>query len=79
MKLYELTDLVTIQGDIMLKVFDQRDEEIDHDFYNGAENFTAWHNDGIFENGEVLYMYTEQRGSTARLVVEIRVEVEYDD
>lgn len=77
MKLYELTDLVTLQGDIMLKVFDQNGEDIDHDYYNSADHFTAYHNDGIFENAEVLYIYPENRGGDAvRLVIEVQVETE---
>ena len=72
MKLYELADTVTLQGNIIIKVFDGEGNEKESRFVRDSGGFDCAFDDADdLEDCEVSYMYPEKGIGTAWLVIEV--------
>lgn len=77
MTLYELADTVTLQGNIIIKVFDGEGNEKESRFVHESTGFNCICDDADdLEDCEVSYMYPERGTGTAWLVIEVIREEE---
>lgn len=76
MTLYELCDCITIQGNIILKVFDEHGDEIENHYYREQYEFNiAYTDQPDLDEAHVTYMYSvKSYDGISWLVIELTRE-----
>ena len=73
MTLYELTNSMTIQGNICIKIFDLDGREHERRIFKDQDDFTTYHvNADDLDNLEITYMYAYRDYCEAWLTIELQ-------
>ena len=72
MTLYDLTNTITIQGNVAIKIFDEHGDETETRFFRDQDDFNCYNACDDIEDLTLSYIYSTKRyDGTPWLVIEL--------